>query len=106
MIGEGSVGRVVDTRKSRFLLAGLVLAHLVIISQQVQVEGGGGGAHLLEHTVFAFLSPFQRLAGGAMAGVAGTWSGYLDLRRVHAESQGLHERVRVHERVYDETTKQ
>ena len=96
MIGEGTVARVLDTRKSRFLLAGLVLGHLVIISQQVQVEGGGGGgARLLEHTVFAALSPFQRLAGGAVAGVAGTWRGYVDLRRVHAESQELHERVRV-----------
>jgi rod shape-determining protein MreC len=92
VIGEGAVGRVLDTRKSRFLLAGLVLGHLVVISQQVE---GGSGARLLEQTVFAFLSPFQRLAGGAVAGVAGTWHGYVDLRRVHAESQDLHERVRV-----------
>ncbi len=106
MIGEGTVGRVVDTRKSRFLLAGLVLGHLVIISQQVQVEGGGGGARLLEHTVFTFLSPFQRLAGGAMSGVAGTWRGYVDLRRVHAESQGLHERVRLLETELQEAQEQ
>jgi rod shape-determining protein MreC len=92
VIGEGAVGRVLDTRRSRFLLGVLVLAHLVIISQQVE---GGSGARLLEQTVFAFLSPFQRLAGGAMAGVTGTWRGYVDLRRVHAESQGLQERVRV-----------
>jgi len=92
VIGEGAVGRVVDTRRSRFLLGGLVLLHLVIISRQVE---GGSGARLLDQTVFAFLSPFQRLVGGAVAGVAGTWRGYVDLRRIHAESQGLQERVRV-----------
>ena len=103
MIGEGAVGRVLDTRKSRFLLAGLVLGHLVIISQQVE---GGSGARLLDQTVFAFLSPFQRLAGGAVAGVAGTWRGYVDLRRVHAESQELHERVRVLEMQLQESEEQ
>jgi rod shape-determining protein MreC len=92
VIGEGAVGRVVDTRRSRFLLGGLVLAHLVIISRQVE---GGSGGRLLDQTVFAFLSPFQRVVGGAVAGVSGTWRGYVDLRRVHAESQGLQEKVRV-----------
>ena len=103
MIGEGAVGRVVDTRRSRFLLGGLVLAHLVIISQQVE---GGSGGRLLDQTVFAFLSPFQRLAGGAVAGVTGTWRGYLDLRRVHAESQELQERVRVLEMQLQEKQEQ
>jgi rod shape-determining protein MreC len=95
VIGEGTVARVLDTRKSRFVLAGLVLGHLVVISQQVE---GGSGARLLDQTIFAFLSPFQRLVGGAVAGVSGTWRGYVDLRRVHAESQGLQERVRALER--------
>jgi len=102
VIGEGAVGRVVDTRRSRFLLGGLVLAHLVIISQQVE----SGGGRLLDQTVFAFLSPFQRLAGGAVAGVAGTWRGYVDLRRVHAKSQDLQERVRVLEMEVQEKQEQ
>jgi rod shape-determining protein MreC len=37
------------------------------------------------------------MVGGAVAGVAGTGRGYVDLRRVHAESQDLQERVRVRE---------
>lgn len=86
------MAQVWETRKSRFLLAGLVLGHLVLISQQVE---GGSGAKLLEQTVFAVLSPFQRLLAGGMAGVVGTWRGYVDLRRVHAESQELQERLRV-----------
>jgi rod shape-determining protein MreC len=103
VIGEGAVARVLDTRKSRFLLGGLVLGHLVIISQQVE---GGSGTRLLDQTVFAFLSPFQRLVGGAVAGVTGTWRGYVDLRRVHAESQRLQERVRVLEAQLQEKQEQ
>jgi len=103
VIGEGTVARVLDTRKSRFLLGGLVLGHLVIISQQVEV---GSGNRLLDQTVFAFLSPFQRLVGGAVAGVSGTWRGYVDLRRVHAESQALQERVRVLEMQLQEEQEQ
>lgn len=103
MIGAGAVGRVVDTRRSRFLLGGLVLAHLVIISRQVE---GGSGARLFDQTLFAFLSPFQSLVGGAVAGVSGTWRGYVDLRRVHAESQRLQERVRVLEMQLQEKQEQ
>ena len=95
--------QVWDTRKSRFLLAGLVLGHLVLISRQV--EGAHGGT-LIDQAVFAFLSPFQRLVGGAVAGVTGTWRGYVDLRRVHAESEGLQERVRVLEMELQEKQEQ
>ena len=81
-----------EGRRSRVLLAGLVLGHLVLISQQVE---GARGTALLERAVFAFLSPFQRLAAGAVAGISGTWRGYVDLRRVHAENAALQERVRL-----------
>jgi rod shape-determining protein MreC len=81
-----------EGRKSRFLLAGLVLGHLVLISQQVE---GARGTALLERAVFATLSPFQRLLAGGLAGVTGTWRGYVDLRRVHAANQALQERVRL-----------
>lgn len=86
------MAEVWETRKSRFLLAGLVLGHLVLISQQVE---GGRGTGLLERAIFAFLSPFQRLVGGGVAGVSGTWRGYVDLRRVHSDNAALLERVRV-----------
>ena len=38
------MARVVDTRKSRLLLGGLVLAHVVAISRQVQVDAAGDRA--------------------------------------------------------------
>jgi rod shape-determining protein MreC len=85
------MGELWETRKSRILLAGLVLGHLVLISRQV--EGGHGGT-LIDQVVFAFLSPFQKLVGGGVAGVSGTWRGYVDLRRVHAENESLQDRVR------------
>ena len=52
------MARVLDTKRSRFLLGGLVLAHLVLISRQVE---RGGGSSLLGQTVFAVLSPLQRM---------------------------------------------
>jgi rod shape-determining protein MreC len=85
------MARVIDTaRNSRFLLAALVLCHLVAISHQVD---GGGGASLLERMVFAVLSPGQRLVAAVVGGVERSWSGYLDLRDVHEENGRLKDRV-------------
>ncbi len=80
---------VLEARKSRFLLGGLILAHLVVISRQVDRPGRGS---LLGQTVFAVLSPFQRVVGASVNGVAGVWSGYVDLRHVWRENQALKER--------------
>lgn len=82
--------RVLETRKSRFLLGALVLAHLVVISRQVE---RGGGATLLGQTVFAVLSPIQRIVGASVNAVAGTWRGYIDLRHIWRENQDLKGRV-------------
>jgi rod shape-determining protein MreC len=84
------VARVLETKRSRFLLAGLVLVHLVLISRQVE---RGGGASLLGQTMFAILSPFQRVVGAGVSAVRATWSGYVDLRHVYRENQELRGRV-------------
>jgi len=81
---------VIETRKSRLLLVGLVLAHLVAISKQVE----RGGTSLLGQGLFAFVAPFQALITGGVRGVSGAWSGYVDLRRVHEQNRALQERVR------------
>jgi rod shape-determining protein MreC len=81
--------RVLETRKSRFLLGALVLAHLVVISRQVE----RGGGTLLGQTVFAVLSPIQRIVGASVNAVAGTWRGYIDLRHIWRENQDLKGRV-------------
>ena len=84
------MARVLETKRSHFLLGGLVLAHLVLISRQVERTGG---ASLLGQTVFAVLSPFQRVVGTGVGTVLATWSGYVDLRHVYRENQDLRGRV-------------
>src|SRR6185436_18975121 len=85
------MARVDEWRGNRPLLAALILAHVVVISRQVD---GGGGLSLLERGVFMLLSPFQRAAGACVHAAGAAWSGYLDLRRVHDENQQLQARVR------------
>jgi rod shape-determining protein MreC len=82
----------VETRRSRLLFAGLVLAHLLVISSQV--DGGGGGASLLQRWTLTVLSPLQGGLTGAVRGVSSVWSSYVDLRGVRGENQRMAERLR------------
>ena len=82
---------VIETRKTRLLLVGLVLAHLVGISKQVE----RGGQSLLGQSLFALVAPVQGLITGTIRGVSGGWSGYVALRGVHEQNRHLQERVRV-----------
>jgi rod shape-determining protein MreC len=77
-------------RRSGFLLLGLVLVHLVIISGQVD---GGQGVSLLERVILGGLSPAQRVVGGGVRGIAQAWRGYVDLRGVRQENGRLQDRV-------------
>jgi rod shape-determining protein MreC len=92
-------GVIIDARKSRFILVGLVLLHLVVISHQVD---GGSGASLLQRMVFAVLSPFQEAVAAAVRGVARTWTSYLDLRGVREKNQRLEERLSILETLLQE----
>jgi rod shape-determining protein MreC len=80
------VALVIDARKSRLLLAALVVSHLIVISQQVD---GGGGASLLERVVFDLLSPLQRAVAAAMRAAQAAWTGYVDLRHVRQDNSRL-----------------
>jgi rod shape-determining protein MreC len=84
------VARVIDTQRSRFLLGGLVLLHIVVISRQVD---GGGGISLLERGVFAVLSPLQILVARGVTGVERSWSQYFALRGVQQENEALRGKV-------------
>ena len=85
--------------KSRFLLVGLVLVHLAVISHQVDT---GGGISLLQSAIFTVLSPVQAVFSGVVRGVASAWRGWVDLRHVHVANQRLDERVRYLEMLLQE----
>lgn len=92
------MARVIETRKTRLLLVGLVLAHLVAISKQVE----RGGQSLLGQSLFALIAPLQAVITGTIRGVSGGWSGYVALRGVHEENGRLQERVAFMERQLQE----
>ncbi|MET0556959.1 MAG: rod shape-determining protein MreC [Vicinamibacteria bacterium] len=83
--------RITDARRGRLLLAGLVVAHLIAISRQVD---GGGGSSLLDRAVYATLSPLQAAAAAGVRGVKGLWLSYVDLRGVRGENGRLQDRLR------------
>lgn len=84
------MARVLDARRSRLLLAVLVVTHLVAISRQVD---SGGGVSLLERAVFGVLSPVQLGVGRALLAVGRAWSGYVDLRGTRAENVRIARRL-------------
>ncbi len=81
----------VPARRSRFLLVGLVLTHLVAISHQVD---GGGGVSLLQRGLLGALSPLQRGVGATVGGVSEAWRGWAFHRETYAENRRLESRVR------------
>ena len=81
----------VPARRSRLLLVGLVLAHLVAISHQVD---GGGGVSLLQRGLLGALSPLQRGVGAVVGGVSEAWRGWAFHRETYEENRRLEGRVR------------
>src|SRR5262245_31435370 len=80
------MAKVVETRKSRLLLVGLIVSHLVIISHQVDA---GGGASLLQKTALVLFSPVQRVVAGVIRLVESGFRGYVSLRGVRQENGEL-----------------
>jgi rod shape-determining protein MreC len=81
----------VPARRSRSLLVGLVLVHLVAISHQVD---GGGGVSLLQRGLLGALSPLQRGVGAVVGGVGEAWRGWAFHRETYEENRRLEGRVR------------
>jgi rod shape-determining protein MreC len=97
------MARSLATNKSRLLLGGLVLGHLVAISKQVDV---GEGTTLFERSMFAVFSPLQALISGGVDGVGGTWSSYVSLRGVREENKRLRDQLAVTELILQQRTHQ
>ena len=81
----------VPARRNRLLLVGLVLAHLVAISHQVD---GGGGLSLLQRGLLGALSPLQRGVGTVVGGVGEAWRGWAFHRETYEANRRLEGRVR------------
>jgi rod shape-determining protein MreC len=81
----------VETRRSRLLLAGLVLAHLVAISNQVD---DANGASLFQRWALSVFTPLQSGLSGALHGIGSVWTSYADLRGVRRDNRRLNERLR------------
>jgi len=81
----------VSARRSRLLLAGLVLLHLAAISHQVD---GGGGVSLLQRALIEVLTPVQRAVSAVVGGVGEAWRGWAFHRETYVENRRLEERVR------------
>lgn len=81
----------VPARRSRFLLVGLVLAHLTAISHQVD---GGGGVSLLQRALLSVLAPLQGAVAAALGGSVELWRGWAFHRETYAENRRLREEVR------------
>lgn len=78
-----------ERRRSALILTGLVVFHLLIIV--IQVPQGASKSYF-ERAVFFVYAPVQRLAVGAVRGVASLWDNYVDLRSVRRENVDLKRR--------------
>jgi len=94
------VAKVVETRRSRLLLAALVVSHLVVISHQVDA---GGGDSLLEHVLFGIFSPIQTAVARLVAGVSSAWSGYVALHGVREQNTAMLAQLHALELELDQT---
>ena len=78
---------VTDIRqRSGFLFLGVVVAHILLISAQVNSKTG---VPVLEAVTFGIFSEVQRTLSGGVGGVRHVWGSYVGLRHVKAENEEL-----------------
>ena len=82
---------VTDIRqRSGFLFLGVVVAHVLLISAQVNSRTG---VPVLEAVTFGIFSEVQRTLSGGVGGVRQVWGNYVGLRHVKAENDDLKRRL-------------
>jgi rod shape-determining protein MreC len=82
---------VTDIRQhSGYLFLAVVLAHVLLISAQVNSRTG---VPVLESVTFGIFSEVQRSLSGGVGGVSHVWSSYVGLRHVKAENDDLKRRL-------------
>ena len=70
-------------QRTGYLVLAVILAHVILISAQVNAEPG---ATVLETVTFGAFTEVQRLLTSARDGVVGLWSGYVGLQDVQEEN--------------------
>jgi rod shape-determining protein MreC len=85
------MAQAAPARRSRFLLVGLILAHLTAISHQVD---GGTGVSLLQRGLLGVFSPLQRGVAASAFFASELWRGWAFHRETFAENRRLRQRLR------------
>jgi rod shape-determining protein MreC len=73
-------------QRSGYLFIGVMLAHVLLISAQVNSKAG---VPVLESVTFGVFSELQRGLSGGFSGVRGLWTGYIGLRHLKTENEAL-----------------
>jgi rod shape-determining protein MreC len=78
-------------QRSGYLLLGVVIGHIILISAQVNSRSG---VPLLQAAVFGAFAEVQLGTGALVDGVRNAWGGYVALRGVRNDNEALRGRVR------------
>jgi rod shape-determining protein MreC len=73
-------------QRSGYLFIGVLLAHVLLISAQVNSKSG---VPVLESVTFGIFSEVQRGLSGGVSGIRGVWGGYVGLRHARSENEEL-----------------
>jgi rod shape-determining protein MreC len=73
-------------QRSGYLLLGVIVAHVLLISAQVNSRTG---VPVLEAVAFGVFSEVQRVVSSGVSGVRQVWGGYVGLRHVREENESL-----------------
>ncbi len=77
-------------QRTGYLVLAVVLAHVILISAQVNAEPG---ASVLETVTFGAFAEVQRLLTSGLDNMVGLWSGYVGLRDVREQNVELNREV-------------
>ena len=79
-------------RRQRFgyLVLAVVIGHVIVISAQINAQPG---ATILEAVAFGVFAEVQQLLATTRDGVTGVWSGYISLRGLREQNEGLNSEI-------------
>jgi rod shape-determining protein MreC len=82
---------LVDFRlRASYLFVAVVVGHIILISAQVNAKSG---VPILETVTFGAFAEVERGASAVFGGIRGAWNGYVNLRQVRTENEGLRQEL-------------